>query len=146
MGHGEIREIRKLASALPERFEEVVEEVREVVTRWRSLEGQAAEAAEVVEGAREEEEEEEEEESQEAPPIPFPKNEVRRVLDIAIDARRSRDRNDAELAIRTAMEKLRLVTPERLQALVSGPNGERIRAAVDEIARWVTAVNAAGIE
>lgn len=145
MGHTEIRELRKLAAVLPERFEDAANEVREVVERWREQGGEAETAEEEPAPAEEDEfDEEEGEETEEAPPLPFPKTEVKRVLDIAIDARRSRDRNDAELAIRTAMEKLKLVPPDRVPMLLEGPNADRIRSALDEIATWLEAVRAAG--
>jgi hypothetical protein len=146
MGHSDMREIRKLVAALPERFEEAADEVREVVERWREQGSQAEETEDVPEESLEDDDEDEEAESGEAPPLPFPRTEVKRVLDIAIDARRSRDRNDAELAIRTATEKLRLVPPDRVPPLLAGASGERIRVALDEIARWLEAVRAAGTQ
>lgn len=135
--HGDMREIRKLAHNLPERFTEAAHEVREVVDRWREAGSQAEEEPDVP---AEPEDEDDLDETDGPPPLPFPRTEVKKVLRIAIETRQESQRNDAEIAIRTATEKLRLVSPDRVIELVEQAGSERIAAAVQEIADWVAAV------
>jgi hypothetical protein len=140
-GHEDMRELRKLAAQLPERFEETAAEVREVVRAWRA-EGEPPEPTTTARPTPESDEDEDEEEAEalnlptDGPTPAFPASDVGRALDVAIESRRAHERNDAEVAIRTAMEKLRLVNPERLEVLLTGPRQARIAEALDEIAAW----------
>jgi len=145
-GHEDMRELRKLASQLPVRFEEAAAEVREVVSAWRAR-GAPAEVPPEAPAADDPEDRDEDEDDdgsrvEVVPAMPFPVRDVQRALDVAIESRRSHERNDAELAIRTATEMLRLVGRDQLVSMLLGPSQGRVAAAVDEIAAWTAMATA----
>jgi hypothetical protein len=138
LGHTDMREIRKLALALPERFQEAVKEVRQVVEEVSPTEPEPDSAP--AEASEDEEEDPEEEAAAPPPGPPFPKVEVKRVLEVAIDARKTAERKDPELAIRGAVERLMSVRPADVAELLRKPEEHRIRDAIDKITAWLNSV------
>src|SRR5205085_43992 len=120
-----------------ERFEEAVTEVRQVIET-----PPVVPEAEPTRTDQEDEDEDPDEEAATPPPgPPFPQVEVKRVLEVAIDARKTADRKDPELAIRGAVERLMQVRPEDIVELLQKPEGQKIREALAQITAWLEAVN-----
>lgn len=140
--HMEIRELRKLMIEEPETFGGLVTEVQEIVD---SAPGSVLPPPATDESIAELDDEADDE-GDEAPPPPapdFPQLEVKRSLDIAIEARRSRQKNDMESALRGAASRLGQITPEALADLMESPK-QSLADALDSIRAWVESVEHVG--
>jgi hypothetical protein len=138
VGHMDIRELRKLMIEEPRAFSALVQEVQETVeseppSREEPMLQVDAEA-------------EQDEVAEEAPPPPtanFPQKAVKRALDVAIESRRSRQKDDVEAALRGAASRLEQVSPERLADLMQPPK-KTVVAALAQIRLWVESVRDVG--
>ncbi len=139
LGHMDIREFRKLAIEDPTRFEGLSREVAEIVDEGDAGEPEpdAPIQEDLFVGA-------DPDTPEDAPPPPspsFPRTRVKRALDIAVEARKSRQRNDPELALRGAAERLGEVTPAQVAVLLAGAAATSTRAALAKIRAWVASVD-----
>jgi hypothetical protein len=137
VGHMDMRELRKIMIEDPTRFSRLVSEVQELV------EQPPAGPVEQEDPATIDPDSGDDEEDGDAPPPPsasFPQKSVKRALDIAVEARRARQKNDAEQALRTAAERLSQVSPEQMRALLVGAKTPVIDA-LARIRQWVDSVS-----
>jgi hypothetical protein len=138
--HLDIRELRKLMIEEPETFSGLVKEVQETV----DCAPPSQLPAPVIDEALEEDADESLEELEPPPPAPnFPQREVKRSLDIAIESRRSRQKNDLEAALRGAASRLQQISPESLADLLQPPK-PTVVAALAQIREWVESVGDVG--
>lgn len=141
-GHLDIRELRKLMIEEPDRFSELAREVQQTV--------EASTPADVAAPTEEEQEADpafELDDPPEDPPAPpgpsFPRTPVKRSIELAIEARRSRRKNDAEAALRAAADRLSQVTPAKLAELLNDARPPVV-AALASIRTWVESVRDVG--
>lgn len=147
VGHMDMRELRKLMFEDPNKFEGLSKEVDEIVTREADEPTLAPVYPLVVLQDDLFGDLEQDDAAADPPPPPsptFPVTSVKRAFDVAIEGRKSRQRDDAELALRAAADRLEQVTPEQVRGLLAGPSGTKIQDAVTTIRTWINAVDDAG--
>jgi len=139
LNHLQIRDLRKLAVEDPEAFDHVVEEVKDLVT---SAPPSPPEPAPPFD----DDDEDPDTDEQEMPvstPTDFPRRDVKRSFEIAIENRNAKQRNDAEASLREAAGRLAQVTPELLVELVA-TGKPAIGEAIEEIREWVRRADGIG--
>ncbi len=147
VGHMDMRELRKLTFEDPNKFEGLSKEVDEIVTREVD-EPTLAPVQPVVLQDDLFGDTESDDAAVDPPPPPspaFPVTSVKRAFDVAIEGRKSRQRDDAELALRAAADRLEQVNPEQVRTLLEGPSQDKIRDAIATIRTWINAVDDAGV-
>lgn len=137
--HLDIREIRTMLSLDPERFDELVEEIREVEDEDVAADEteEAPEPKDVDVSADEDGEEDEEPADGGSPDPAYPVQSARRVIALRVQASRdARAVRDIQGDVRLAAERLQRIDPAQLPTLLDGRQGSRLRAAIDTIIEW----------
>ncbi|MBN9605459.1 MAG: ParB N-terminal domain-containing protein [Actinomycetales bacterium] len=133
--HEQIRDVRRLALEEPAVFEGLVEEINDIVEN-HSDDGipSAENPTDPDPDADIDVDEEDLAESPVATAPDFPKHDVARAFEVAIENRNSKHRNDAEALLREAAGRLAQVSAENLAALLSKA---AVRDALEAIREWV---------
>jgi hypothetical protein len=141
--YGAVRGLRIMLATNPDKFDELLKEMRQVED-----EAPPDEDAPDDEAIAEEEEEfgDEEDEVPDEDPSPaphYPRRSVSRVLDLALDEQNNPHRDDGEFQVRSAASRLADVDPECLPGLLEAATGEHLHGAVESILAWAEAARSA---